>query len=87
MAGFTSQMVSEALLSRMTDVIAMTRGHAQMLVSFFPSQAAKIRTIGDYLPDGPADIPDPIGQGIDAYRMVGLILDKAIPNIIRMPLI
>lgn len=84
--GFTSQPVSEKLLSEATHVFAMTQGHLAALEGRFPEYADKYYLVCEFV-DIPgigigADVPDPIGMGKAAYQEVAEVLNLAIPAII-----
>jgi len=57
----TSQMLHDASL-----VLALTRGHKQMLLSIVPSAKKKIYTLGEYAGTR-QDVDDPFGQDLITY--------------------
>jgi protein-tyrosine phosphatase len=59
-----SRAVNAELLDAADDVIAMTRGHAQALASRFPGSGPAPRLLC-----GDEDLDDPIGSGLDVYRL------------------
>jgi len=67
----TSTRVNEKLVSQCDKIIGMTSEHTFMLMSLFPQYASKITSFKD-------DIPDPFGEGIEAYK---LCLEKIISGI------
>ena len=83
---FRSRPVSDALLAEATHVFAMTQGHLAHLEARFPGHASKFYLAREFSgalgPGGDADIPDPIGMGIEAYEEVARILEAAMPRII-----
>jgi glycine hydroxymethyltransferase len=86
LSAFTSQPVSEKLLSEATHVFAMTHGHLAALEGRFPEFADKYYLVCEFV-DIPgvgigADVPDPIGMGKAAYQEVAEVLNLAIPAII-----
>jgi protein-tyrosine-phosphatase len=64
-------------------VLTMTLHHQLYVKNLVPSQAMKVFTLADYARDR-GDIPDPIGQPLEAYRgcaqrlmnLIGIVLDK-----------
>lgn len=76
------QLTPEAV--RQADlVLTMTTAHQQHVQKLVPSQAEKVFTLAGYARAG-GDIPDPIGQSREAYRvcarrlmdLIGKVLDR-----------
>jgi protein-tyrosine-phosphatase len=63
LSGHQSQSVNPQLLAAADDVIAMTRSHAQTLVTRYHGAGPVPRLLC-----GNADLDDPIGAGIEVYR-------------------
>lgn len=88
LAQHRSRRVTAELLEESALVVAMTREHSLWLKHRFPSQAAKVVTLGE-LARGQAgpDIPDPIGQPLAVYRRVAaqlrVLLGEARPAILE----
>lgn len=85
-AGFSSQPVSEPMISEATHVFAMTRSHLQALIGLFPDYEDKFYLACEFA-DIPGigigrDVPDPIGMGPAAYEEVASTLNAAIPTLI-----
>jgi protein-tyrosine phosphatase len=64
LSGHQSQLLSEALLTRATDVFVMTHNHLLLLRDYFPEQGPTPRILS---PTG-ADLDDPIGCDLSVYR-------------------
>ena len=84
---FASRPVNEALVREASHVFAMTEGHLAALETYFPQHADKFFLVGEFsgITDKRqgVDVPDPIGMGPSAYEEVAVVLDAAIPAIIR----
>lgn len=85
MGEFRSRMVQEGMLESADLIIPMTGSHAHMLLSYFPEFERKVKLMCDFIDEseglGGADIPDPIGMGMAAYREVAEVMKLAIPGI------
>jgi protein-tyrosine-phosphatase len=84
--GFSSRMVTPAILAEATHVFAMTQDHLDCLEDRFPAHAEKFYLMCEFV-DIPgegigADVPDPIGMGRRAYEEVAGRFDRAIPTIL-----
>jgi protein-tyrosine-phosphatase len=85
MQDFGSRLVDEELLEKATHVFAMTESHLDMLLSAFPDCAEKCNLVCDFVSfDGKVgvDVPDPIGQGPKAYKMVAQVFQHALPAVV-----
>ena len=84
--GFRSQSVDESLLDRADLVIAMTESHADVVRRYFPTHAENVALLCDFIdPEeglGGADIPDPIGMGVEAYEEVAEVMNLALLGIV-----
>jgi len=78
---FRSQPVTEELLEKCTHIFTMTRDHQRLLDLFFPEHSAKVQLIGDFSRYG-GDVPDPIGQGISAYKRCRDVIKSALPRLL-----
>jgi protein-tyrosine-phosphatase len=65
-----SRPVNPELLAAATDVIAMTAGHAALLMMRFPGVGPEPRLL---VADG-QDLPDPFGGDLEIYRMCGQVI-------------
>lgn len=83
---FSSRVVSDYLLDEVTHVLAMTRSHLNILNQTHPKHKDKFHLICDFVEiDGQVgtDLPDPIGQGPQAYEYVSEVIQHCIPGIIE----
>ena len=84
---FQSRQVDEHLLSSSDLVIAMTKSHAAIVREYFPERADSVSLLCDFIDEDEglvgADVPDPIGMGIEAYQEVAEVIELALPGIIR----
>lgn len=84
--GFASRPVTSAMLSEVSHVFAMTRGHLDVLESRFPEHSAKFFLLREFA--GPlgknesSDIPDPFGMDMAAYHETAEILRAAMPSVL-----
>ena len=84
LAKFRSQPLTEALVAQADYIFAMTRGHLDVILTFFPEAADKAFLVTEFLP-GPqrrSDIPDPIGQGVDVYMKCRDRIKAALPSLL-----
>jgi len=85
--GFQSRQVDEHLLSSSDLVVAMTKSHAAVVRQYFPERADSVSLLCDFIDNDEglagADVPDPIGMGIEAYQEVAEVIELALPGIIR----
>lgn len=80
-----SQPLTDELVEWATHIYAMTRGHLDALLTFFPEAANKAWLACEFeeaLAHRP-EVPDPIGMGIHAYIATRDHLSKAIPSLIQ----
>ncbi len=80
-----SQPLSEALVGQATFIFAMTRIHLDTIHMAFPEAADKsflVTEFNDELARTSPDVPDPIGQGMEAYSKCCDTLKKALPDIL-----
>ena len=84
---FQSRQVDEHLLSSSDFVIAMTKSHAAIVREYFPERADSVSLLCDFIDEDErlvgADVPDPIGMGIEAYQEVAEVIELALPGIIN----
>ena len=81
LGSFRSQPVTEELLERCTHVFAMTRDHYRILELLYPEHSGKIRLLGEFTARG-GDVPDPIGQGLAAYRKCRDVIKSALDHLL-----
>ena len=84
---FQSRQVDEHLLSSSDLVIAMTKSHAAIVREYFHERADSVSLLCDFIDEDEglvgADVPDPIGMGIEAYQEVAEVIELALPGIIN----
>jgi len=84
---FQSRQVDEHLLSSSDLVIAMTKSHAAIVREYFPERVDSVSLLCDFIDEDEglvgADVPDPIGMGIEAYQEVAEVIELALPGIIN----
>ena len=83
LARFRSQPLTEAVVRKATYLFAMTRGHLDMILTFFPEAAEKAFLLNEFTPgfEG-ADVADPIGQGLDVYYRCRDQIKAALPHVL-----
>jgi len=81
LVSFRSQPVTGELLDQSTHVFTMTRDHKRLLVLYYPEHESKIRRLGEFTRTG-GDVPDPIGQGIPAYKRCRDVIKSALEQLI-----
>jgi glycine hydroxymethyltransferase len=83
---FRSQPLTDDLVAEATWIFAMTRSHLDTIHLLFPEAADKAFLVCEFDPKLAAttlDIPDPIGQGLDAYERTRDILNLALPSVLK----
>ena len=82
---FRSQPLTEALVDKATYIFALTRGHLDVILTFFPEAAQKTYLLTEFLsgPEKGSDIPDPIGQGVDVYLKCRDRIQAALPSVLH----
>ncbi len=80
-----SQPLTEELVAWATHIFAMTQGHLDTILMFFPEAMEKVflvRQFDESARDENPDVPDPIGMGLDAYLDTRDSLQRAIPSLL-----
>jgi glycine hydroxymethyltransferase len=78
-----SQPLTPELVRRASLVVVMTEQHRQYVANLVPEAAARVRLLtsfGAIRP--PVNIPDPIGQSLEVYRVVRDAIDSAMADLI-----
>ena len=80
-----SQPLTDELVEWATHIFAMTSGHLDAILTFFPEAADKAWLACEFEPSLKANIevPDPIGQGMHAYISTRDVLKKATPSLLK----
>ena len=63
-----SRMLSRELVEEADLILAMTAGHLREINQRFPEAKAKVRLLNGFGPGPAADVADPFGFSVDAYR-------------------
>ena len=83
---YRSQPLTENLVNKATHIFAMTRGHLDTIISFFPEAAEKTFLLCEFHHDdrdpNSLDVPDPIGFGIDTYFRCRDKIKGSLPSIL-----
>jgi len=82
---FQSRMVDEEMLREADAVFCMTEPHLARLEQLFPEHEEKYHLVCDFLEINGvvgADVPDPIGMGMQAYLDVAKVLEAGIEGIL-----
>ena len=81
---FRSQPLTEALVEEADFIFAMTRGHLDVILTFFPEAAEKTFLVTEFQsgPERRSDIPDPIGQSPEVYIRCRNRIQAALPSIL-----
>ena len=82
---FRSQPLTEALVQKSDYIFAMTHGHLEVILTFFPEAAEKTFLLTEFQtgPERGSDIPDPIGQGLDSYVKCRERIKNALPSLLK----
>jgi len=79
-----SRPLTGAIVEEATAIFAMTRGHLDMILTFFPEAAEKAHLLTDFQKNvRNADIPDPIGGSQDVYAQCRDRIKAALPGILN----
>ena len=82
---FHSQPLTEALVQKADYIFAMTHGHLEVILTFFPEAAEKTFLLTEFQagPEKGRDIPDPIGQGLESYINCRDRIKNALPSLLN----
>jgi RpiB/LacA/LacB family sugar-phosphate isomerase len=83
---FRSQPLTEALVQKANYIFAMTHGHLEVILTFFPEAAEKTFLLTEFQtgPERGSDIPDPIGQGLESYVKCRERIKNALPSLLKL---
>ena len=82
-----SQPLTEALVEESDLIFTMTRGHLDLVATFFPEAADKTFLVREFDPNartGDIDVPDPIGQSRGVYFRCRDVLQKVLPSLLPL---
>lgn len=81
---FHSQQLTEALAEDSDLLIVMEQFHREYIEESFPTCADKVRLLGQFLyPNGPLEIPDPVGGDDTVFESVTAMIEDAIRNMMK----
>ena len=63
----SSQGLSAGLMERASHIFVMEEHHRQVILAGSPGLESRVLLMGSY-DGGPADVEDPVGQDLDAFR-------------------
>lgn len=71
----TARRITRGDLKNADRIVAMTKGHAEILLQSFPEFAVKIETLS------PDDIPDPYSGTFEDYEHCAAMIEKGLENL------
>lgn len=77
-----SRPINGAIIEESSFIFAMTRGHLDLILTFFPEAAEKTFLLNEFL-SGAADVPDPIGGSLEVYQKCRDRIKAALPSILN----
>lgn len=84
LARHRSRPLTGEIVGRATLILAMTRGHRDLILSYFPEAEGKTHLLGDFSPkQGNPDISDPFGGPLDLYQRCRDQIARALPGVLR----
>lgn len=76
-----SRKVTRELIEKAHFILAMTRGHKDVLIGLYPEAREKIWLFNEFAGINDRDIPDPIGLDLEYYRRVAAEIKEAVKKI------
>ncbi len=81
--GFHSRLLNDEMADQADLLLVMEQHHREYIEEMFPSSADKVRLLGQFLyPDGPLEIPDPVGGDDTLFESVTQMIEASIQNMI-----
>jgi len=81
--GHRARQLTPALAASADMLVAMTRAHIPYILEIAPESASKCRTLHSFGTDNPqGDVMDPMGSGIDTYRITRDEISSALTDLI-----
>lgn len=82
--GFHSRLLTDVMADQSDLLLVMEQYHREFIEEMFPSSADKVRLFGQFLyPDGPMEIPDPVGGDETLFESVTQMIEISIQNLVR----
>jgi len=83
--GQRSCMLTPQMVEDFTHIFGMGRSHIDAIRSYFPGTEEKTFVLREFIADETVDldVPDPIGMGLDEYRLTRNLIKEAMPSILR----
>jgi glycine hydroxymethyltransferase len=79
-----SRPLSEKVIDEADWIIAMTRSHLDSIIYLFPRAAEKVYLLREFEPGASSlDVADPIGMGLEAYRVARDIIRNGLPGLMQ----
>ncbi len=83
-SGVRSRPLTGSIVEEATAIFAMTRGHLDMILTFFPEAAEKTFLMREFQPGVRSmDIADPIGGSLETYTQCRDQIKAALPSILN----
>lgn len=84
LGGFHSSLLTADMANEADLLLVMEQYHREFIEEMFPQDADKVRLLGQFLyPDGPMEIPDPVGGDETLFDSVTKMIEISIHNIMR----
>lgn len=81
---FKSRLLTSHLAEQSDLLIVMEYAHYDYICEMFPQHSDKTRLLGQFLfPDGPLEIPDPVGADETFFESVTEMIARSIQNMLR----
>ncbi|MDP8244192.1 MAG: RpiB/LacA/LacB family sugar-phosphate isomerase [Candidatus Hinthialibacter antarcticus] len=82
--GFHSSLLTAEMAADADLLLVMEQYHREFIEEMFPQDADKVRLLGQFLyPDGPLEIPDPVGGDETLFESVTQMIEISIQNMMR----
>lgn len=82
--GFQSRMFTDELAENAHLILVMEYAHLDFLEEHYAFAADKVRLLGQYLyPDGPEEIPDPVGGPQELFDETAELIEECIYNLLH----
>jgi protein-tyrosine phosphatase len=80
-----SRMLTPPMVEEFTHIFGMTRGHIDVIRTYFPESLEKTFVLREFLSDGDLDldVPDPIGMEMEEYIRCRNLIKESMPGILK----